>query len=204
VSKVLIDSNATTKPMLLPALRILLSRNDNNFALKMMGEIYSKSGSPFKTFGIERDENIAFKYFLQAAEQGDAEAQFTVSNYYLNAYDVLLQSFKEEGETIEYDSDDSLSFDKQNFVLDKETGAYKYIDPKSRRRQKVVEEREKRKVSTNAMDFVGLSKKVSKVNLKENTTLGMEWLLKSARQGHVKAQAMVIVSSNITNHYIVG
>lgn len=173
-------------------LRHLLTRDDNSLALKTVAKMYSYPGSPFKeTCEIERDERIAFKFYLQAAENGDAQAQYIVAHYYLHAYDILLKSFREEGEELQDDTDEDLFTDRESFVLDKETGTYIYMDPKSVRRKKVIEEREKRQDrASRPVTLPGLSTKASKAILKESNTLGMEWLYKSANQGYSEAQAM--------------
>jgi TPR repeat protein len=184
-----LNSENTDNSSILHALKQILAQENNLFALKTMGDLYTSESKNRKKLGLECDENIAFKFFLQAAEKGDANAQLKVATYYFNAYDILLKSYK-DGNVNNY-IDDDVFFDRNSIVMDPETGTYKYIDPKSQRRKKMVEEREKLNPPKTAYDTTGLSSKVIKVNLKENVTLGMEWLLRSANNGNSQAQLMV-------------
>lgn len=76
---------------------------------------------------VSADVEIAFKYYLQAAELGDPQAQLTVGNLYLKGYDYLIG--------VPTDEFKQLFSIEPTTEVDEDTGAFIFVDERSKKRR---------------------------------------------------------------------
>jgi TPR repeat protein len=174
------DMNNT--PKLYPTIYQCLvkcAKEKNVDALSMLGNMYVVG-----TLGVEQNIEIAFKYYLEAAELGHAQSQFYVARLYFNAFKILLD---EDISSVNFQPDllDELTFEPK--VVESEEG-YVFLDEKAQRKLQLSEQlREKTDYST----LPGLSNRSARTKLKENRKIGMDYLQRAAHNGYSKAQLLL-------------
>lgn len=160
-----LNGELETRQALLEGLYICAERSDPT-ALKILGNLYS-TGLCVEII----DNQTSFQYYLEAAELGDAQAQFSVGMMYLKP-----NSKVEDGNILK-------SLSTPSFEIDQETGALVYVTEKSKRK------RERSKEETNFVPR-GIQKAKSQ-KLMENKRKAVGWFEKSAQNGDPKAQLIL-------------
>lgn len=165
--------------------------------LKFLANMYAQG-----KFGTVQDIEVAFKYRLEAADLGDAEAAALAGMMYLDGYNYLIREGLEK-EQDEYEDYRGSAFD-QGSVLDRfaleehmkyneATGTWSYDDPRSKRRR-LAEQKRREKAATKQrgpQKPPGVSLRNSNVKLKENKKLAVPYLKIAARNGNTMAQIIL-------------
>lgn len=160
-----LNGEIETRQALLEGLYICAERKDPT-SLKILGNLYS-NGLCVDTIDLQ----TSFQYYLEAAELGDPQAQYSVGMMYLKP------NLNNENPNI------LKNLTTPSYEIDQETGALVYVSEKSKRRK------ERKCGDTN---FVPRGINLAKnQNLIENKRKAIHWFQMAADQGDSKAQVML-------------
>lgn len=140
--------------------------------------------------GIEKDLETSFRYYLQAAELGNANALFTVGLMYMKGYDIFLLNDLVAG--LSQPEVDPATIAKEGLVTDEKTGSLVFVDEKSKKKRLADE---KRKTLPLRPALIGVTPRIAQSKLKESKKLGREFISRAAEKGHARAQYMVTINS---------